>query len=63
MIVSFAHNLRAEFQEELDSVERGILSGAAKDFEEYRHLVGKKLGLEKSLALLDDAVRRFDERN
>lgn len=63
MIVSFAQNLRAELKEELDSIEGGILSGAAKNFEEYRHLVGKKLGIETSLAILDDAVRRFDERN
>lgn len=63
MIVSFAHNLRAEFQEELDSIERGILGGTVKDFEEYRYLTGKRQGLERALALLDDAVRRFDERN
>lgn len=63
MIVSFAHQLRAEFQEELDSIERGILGGTIKDFEEYRYLAGKRQGIERSLALLDDAVRRFDERN
>lgn len=63
MIVSFAHNLRAEFQEELGSIERGILGGTVKDFEEYRYITGKRQGLERALALLDDAIRRFDERN
>jgi len=63
MITGFTHNLRAELKEVLDSVERGILGGAVRDFEEYRFLIGKKVGLEQALSVVDESVKRFDERD
>lgn len=62
MIIGFTHRVRADIKEEIDSIVAGILNGGAKNFEEYRHMVGKKLGLETALAILDDAVRSFDEQ-
>jgi hypothetical protein len=47
---------------DLASIEQGILAGA-KDWEEYKFMVGKRHGLKQALALLDDVTRRFDAQD
>ena len=63
MIIGFAHRVRKDIQEEIESVTHGLTSGAPNNFEEYRYLVGKKLGLETALAVVDDALRAFEKQN
>ena len=60
--VAFANKLRAEIEADLTSVEQGILSGA-KDWDEYRLMVGKRHGLKQALAALDDITRKFDAQD
>lgn len=64
MITAFARAARAEIQEEIDAVTEAIVSGNnIKTLEDYRSLTGRKLGLEKALAVLDDIEKRFDEQD
>lgn len=60
--VAFANKLRMEMEADLASIEQGILAGA-KDWEEYRLMVGKRHGLKQALAILDDVTRRFDAQD
>lgn len=59
-VVAFARLMREKLEEDLSSVESGILNGIA-DYEQYRQAVGKRHGLMQALATLDDTVKRFDQ--
>lgn len=59
-VVAFARVLREELEEDLKSVEAGILGGIS-DHDSYRQAVGKRHGLMQALASLDDTVKRFDQ--
>jgi hypothetical protein len=59
-VVALARVVRDELQQDLQGVERGILSGV-KDKDEYWMLVGKRQGLQQALAVLDAQVQRFDQ--
>jgi hypothetical protein len=63
MVIAYARVLRERILEEAGGVERGILNGSAKNFEEYRFLIGKKLGLEIALATIDDLLIKFTEQD
>lgn len=59
-VVALARVVRDELQEDLRSVEQGILSGVAT-WDEYKTLTGKRQGLQQALAVLDAQVQRFDQ--
>lgn len=59
-VVAFARLMREELEEDLKSVEAGILGGLA-DHDHYRQAVGKRHGLMQALAILDDTIKRFDQ--
>jgi hypothetical protein len=60
--IAFANKLRAEIEADLTSIEQGILSGA-KDWDEYRFMVGRRHGLKQALAALEDTTRKFDAQD
>ncbi len=62
-VVAYARLVREELEESLGSVDRSLVSGNLKDFEEYRYVAGKRVGLMQALSIVDDAVRRFDEQD
>jgi len=59
--VAFARIIRDELAEALQSIEAGILGGV-KSMDEYRELVGKRQGLQRAIAVIDETTRRFDEQ-
>jgi hypothetical protein len=61
MVVAFARLVRQDLEEALQSLDRALLAGDAKSFEEYRYLTGKRQGLQQALAIIDDTSKRFDE--
>ena len=62
MIVAFARMLRNSLEEELSSVDRGLLSGNLPDFYEYKRLSGKRQGIVEALALVDEVTSKFDQQ-
>ena len=59
--VAFARIVRKELAEALENVEAGILGGV-KSMDEYRELVGKRQGLQRAIAVIDETTRQFDEQ-
>jgi len=62
MIVAFARMLRNSLEEEIASVDRGLLSGNLKDFNEYHRLSGRRQGLTEALVLVDAVMTKFDSQ-
>lgn len=62
MIVAFARMMRNSLEEQLDSVDRGLLGGNLKDFGEYQRLSGKRQGIVEALALVDEVTSKFDNQ-
>lgn len=59
--VALARVLRDEIEDAVSNLKEGVCSGNLKDFEEYRFVAGRILGLETAQAILDDIVQRFDK--
>ena len=55
----FVQYLRDQINKELVATDTN--KSVAKDFDEYRFMIGKRLGLQRALAILDDAVKKIDE--
>jgi len=62
-VIALARVVRDDLLEARNGAEQAILNGHPTSFDEYRFLTGKRAGLETALALLDEAVKRFDEQD
>ena len=62
MIVAFARVMRTRLEEEIASVDRGLLGGNLKDFNEYHRLSGRRQGLMEAVALVDEIMNKFDSQ-
>ena len=51
-----------ELEERRESIAQALISGAAKDFAEYKDLCGEIRGLSRAHAFITDLVRKM-ERN
>lgn len=51
-----------ELEERRETISQALLSGAAKDFAEYRDLCGEIRGISRAHAFITDLVNRM-ERN
>lgn len=60
--IALARLVREELIESQKSVEQGILQGV-QSWDEYQTATGKRRGLMQAQAILDDVIRRFDEKN
>jgi len=60
-VVAFARLVREEIEQDLQSVETGILAGIP-NMEDYRQAVGKRHGLKQALGIIEDTMKRFDEQ-
>ena len=49
-----------EIEERRDSLAQALISGAAKDYSEYRSLCGEIRGLSHAHAYITDLVRRLE---
>ena len=49
-----------ELEERRDSLAQALISGAAKDYSEYRSLCGEIRGLSHAHAYVTDLVRRLE---
>jgi hypothetical protein len=49
-----------EIDERRDSLAQALISGAAKDYSEYRSLCGEIRGLSHAHAFVTDLVRRLE---
>jgi hypothetical protein len=49
-----------EIEERRDSLAQALISGAAKDYSEYRSLCGEIRGLSHAHAFVTDLVRRLE---
>jgi len=49
-----------EIEERRDSLAQALISGAAKDYSEYRSLCGEIRGLSHAHAYVTDLVRRLE---
>lgn len=50
-----------EIEERRDSLAQALISGAAKDYSEYRSLCGEIRGLSHAHAFITDLVRRLEK--
>lgn len=50
-----------EISERRDALTQALVSGAAKDFAEYRHMCGEIRGLSLAHAHITDLVRKMEE--
>jgi hypothetical protein len=50
-----------EIEEQRDSLAQALISGAAKDYSEYRSLCGEIRGLSHAHAFITDLVRRLEK--
>jgi len=58
--VAFARISRDVMEEELQSVETGMLNGVTT-WEAYQYALGKRRGLMQAIAVIDETTRKFDE--
>lgn len=61
MIYQFAEHLRKKIKDETELVERSLVAGGAKSFDEYRYMAGTLHGLalaERELESLMDAFSK-----
>ena len=49
-----------ELEERRETIAQALLSGAAKDFAEYRDLCGEIRGLSRAHAFVTDLVRKME---
>lgn len=49
-----------EIEDRRDSLAQALISGAAKDYSEYRSLCGEIRGLSHAHAFITDLVRRLE---
>ena len=49
-----------ELEERRETIAQALLSGAAKDFAEYRDLCGEIRGLSRAHAFITDLVRKME---
>ena len=50
-----------EIEERRESIAQALISGAAKDFAEYRDLCGEIRGLSRAHAFITDLVKRMEQ--
>ena len=49
-----------ELEERRESIAQALISGAAKDFAEYKDLCGEIRGLSRAHAFITDLVKRME---
>ena len=49
-----------EIEERRESIAQALISGAAKDFAEYKDLCGEIRGLSRAHAFITDLVRKME---
>lgn len=49
-----------EIEERRESIAQALISGAAKDFAEYKDLCGEIRGLSRAHAFITDLVKRME---
>lgn len=49
-----------ELEERRESIAQALISGAAKDFAEYKDLCGEIRGLSRAHAFITDLVRKME---
>lgn len=52
-----------ELEERRESIAQALISGAAKDFAEYKDLCGEIRGLSRAHAFITDLVKRMENDN
>jgi len=50
-----------EIEEKRDSVAQALISGAAKDFPEYKSMTGEIRGLSLAHSFINDLVRKMEQ--
>lgn len=61
-VIAYARIVREELEEALKSIEIGLLQGV-EDWDKYQNAVGRRRGLLQALAIVDETMARFDEKN
>lgn len=49
-----------ELEERRETIAQALISGAAKDFAEYKHMTGEIQGLSRAHAYITDLVRKME---
>ena len=49
-----------EIEERRDDIAQALISGAAKDFPEYKYMTGEVQGLSRAHAFIIDLVKRME---
>ena len=52
-----------EIEERRDDIAQALISGAAKDFPEYRDMCGEIRGLSRAYAFITDLVNRMEHED
>lgn len=50
-----------EIEERRESIAQALISGAAKDYSDYRDLCGEIRGLSRAHAFITDLVKRMEQ--
>lgn len=58
-VTAFERVVRIELEDQLKSIEEGLLSGV-DSIEEYRQRVGERRGLIRALTMLSETLKKFD---
>mgnify|MGYP001027066315 CR=1 FL=1 len=51
--------LQKELQKEIENIKNSLAYGAASDYPSYRECVGKIAGIETSIGLIKDLLKKY----
>jgi len=60
MLTTFAAKAQQELDIQITDVEIWLTSGKAKDFAEYRYMVGQLAGLNSAKRIVDELLRAYE---